>query len=111
MYGKAEYEPSAAERSAAAERPAAAERSAAAERTAAESPSERTAAEQILIRERGNREKRLSHSFFSARFRLLCTVQGALRKAAFSVLGRKGSFFSLPADEKTKNFQKTWKNS
>ena len=104
MYGKAEYEPSAAERPAA-------ERPAAAERTAAESPTERTAAEQILIRERGNREKRLSHSFFSARFRLLCTVQGALRKAAFSVLGRKGSFFSLPADEKTKNFQKTWKNS
>ena len=57
MYGKAEYEPSAAERS------------------AAESPAERTAAEQILIRERGNREKRLSHSFF----------------------------FALSSDEKTKN--------
>ena len=109
MYGKAEYEPSAAERSAAAERPAAAERSAAAERTAAESPTERTAAEQILIRERGNRGKRLSHSFFRRAFGCYMPCRGLFGRQLFRFLSAKAAFFRFRLI-KNKNFQKTWKN-
>ena len=86
MYGKAEYEPSAAERS------------------AAESPAERTAAEQILIRERGNREKRLSHSFFS-RFRLMKKLKTVNFHTKFHFKPHCGIY--LGNSIKTKNFQNT----